>query len=222
MIESALQLALESAPFLLKGAYYTVVLSLGGMFFGLLLGFALAVGRLYGPAPLRWLTRLYVSFFRGTPLLVQLFLIYYGLPQLGIQLDPLPAALIGFSLNMAAYTSEILRAAIASIDRGQWEAAASIGMSRTQTLYRAILPQAARTALPPLGNSFISLVKDTALAATIQVPELFRQAQLITARTFEIFTMYLAAALIYWALASILAHFQARLEVRVNRHEQDN
>lgn len=222
MIESALQLALESAPFLLKGAYYTVVLSLGGMFFGLLLGFALAVGRLYGPAPLRWLTRLYVSFFRGTPLLVQLFLIYYGLPQLGIQLDPLPAALIGFSLNMAAYTSEILRAAIASIDRGQWEAAASIGMSKTQTLYRAILPQAARTALPPLGNSFISLVKDTALAATIQVPELFRQAQLITARTFEIFTMYLAAALIYWALASILAHFQARLEVRVNRHEQDN
>lgn len=222
MIESALQLALESAPFLLKGAYYTVVLSLGGMFFGLLLGFALAVGRLYGPAPLRWLTRLYVSFFRGTPLLVQLFLIYYGLAQLGIQLDPLPAALIGFSLNMAAYTSEILRAAIASIDRGQWEAAASIGMSKTQTLYRAILPQAARTALPPLGNSFISLVKDTALAATIQVPELFRQAQLITARTFEIFTMYLAAALIYWALASILAHFQARLEARVNRHEQDN
>jgi L-cystine transport system permease protein len=222
MIESALQLALESAPFLLKGAYYTVVLSLGGMFFGLLLGFALAVGRLYGPAPLRWLTRLYVSFFRGTPLLVQLFLIYYGLPQLGIQLDPLPAALIGFSLNMAAYTSEILRAAIASIDRGQWEAAASIGMSKTQTLYRAILPQAARTALPPLGNSFMSLVKDTALAATIQVPELFRQAQLITARTFEIFTMYLAAALIYWALASILAHFQARLEARVNRHEQDN
>ncbi|MGE8505080.1 MAG: cystine ABC transporter permease [Pseudomonas sp.] len=222
MIESALQLALESAPFLLKGAYYTVVLSLGGMFFGLLLGFGLAVGRLYGPAPLRWLTRLYVSFFRGTPLLVQLFLIYYGLPQLGIQLDPLPAALIGFSLNMAAYTSEILRSAIASIDRGQWEAAASIGMSKTQTLYRAILPQAARTALPPLGNSFISLVKDTALAATIQVPELFRQAQLITARTFEIFTMYLAAALIYWALASILAHFQARLEARVNRHEQDN
>lgn len=221
MIESGLQLALESTPFLLKGAYYTVVLSLGGMLFGLLLGFALALSHLYGPAPLRWATRLYVSFFRGTPLLVQLFLIYYGLPQLGIQLEPLPAALIGFSLNMAAYTSEILRAAIASIDRGQWEAAASIGMGRAQTLYRAILPQAARTALPPLGNSFISLVKDTALAATIQVPELFRQAQLITARTFEIFTMYLAAALIYWVLASVLAHFQARLEARVNRHEQE-
>ncbi len=221
MIEGSLQLVLDSRPFLLKGAWWTVVLSLGGMFFGLLLGFGLALLRLYAFWPLQWLARVYVSFFRGTPLLVQLFMIYYGLPQLGIQLDPLPAALIGFSLNMAAYTAEILRAAIASIDRGQWEAAASIGMGRAQTLYRAILPQAARTALPPLGNSFISLVKDTALAATIQVPELFRQAQLITARTFEIFTMYLAAALIYWLLASVLAYFQGRLEHRVNRHEQD-
>lgn len=222
MIEGSLQLVIDSAPFLLKGAWWTVVLSLGGMFFGLLLGFVLALLHLYGVAPLRWLAKVYVSFFRGTPLLVQLFMIYYGLPQLGIQLEPLPAALIGFSLNMAAYTCEILRAAIAAVDRGQWEAAASIGMSRVQTLRRAILPQAARTALPPLGNSFISLVKDTALAATIQVPELFRQAQLITARTFEIFTMYLAAALIYWALASVLAHFQGRLEARVNRHEQDS
>ncbi|MBM7062488.1 cystine ABC transporter permease [Pseudomonas sp. UL073] len=221
MIEASLQLALDSLPFLLKGTLWTVVLSLGGMFFGLLLGFSLALLHLYGIAPLRWLAKVYVSFFRGTPLLVQLFMIYYGLPQLGIQLEPLPAALIGFSLNMAAYTCEILRAAIASIDRGQWEAAASIGMTRVQTLRRAVLPQAARTALPPLGNSFISLVKDTALAATIQVPELFRQAQLITARTFEIFTMYLAAALIYWVLASVLAHFQGRLEARVNRHEQD-
>ncbi len=221
MLEGSLQLVLDSLPFLLKGAWWTVVLSLGGMFFGLLLGFGLALLRLYAFWPLQWLARVYVSFFRGTPLLVQLFMIYYGLPQLGIQLDPLPAALIGFSLNMAAYTAEILRAAIASIDRGQWEAAASIGMGRAQTLYRAILPQAARTALPPLGNSFISLVKDTALAATIQVPELFRQAQLITARTFEIFTMYLAAALIYWLLASVLAYFQGRLEHRVNRHEQD-
>ncbi|MCP8464288.1 cystine ABC transporter permease [Pseudomonas sp. ZM23] len=222
MIDASLQLALDSAPFLLKGAVFTVVLSVGGMFFGLLLGFLFALMRLYGPLPLRWLSRIYVSFFRGTPLLVQLFMIYYGLPQLGIELDPLPAALIGFSLNMAAYVCEILRAAIGSIDRGQWEAASSIGMTRAQTLRRVILPQAARTALPPLGNSFISLVKDTALAATIQVPELFRQAQLITARTFEVFTMYLAAALIYWVLASILSHLQNRLEDRVNRHDREH
>ena len=204
-MEAGFQLALDSAPFLLKGAYYTVILSLGGMFFGLLLGFGLALMRLSRFKLLSWTARVYVSFFRGTPLLVQLFLIYYG-----------------FSLNMAAYACEILRAAISSIERGQWEAAASIGMTRAQTLRRAILPQAMRTALPPLGNSFISLVKDTALAATIQVPELFRQAQLVSARTFEIFTMYLSAALIYWILASILAHFQNRLEDRVNRHDLES
>jgi cystine transport system permease protein len=221
MIEESLQLAIDSAPFLLKGAYYTVILSLGGMFFGLVLGFGLALMRLSRFKLLGWVARIYVSFFRGTPLLVQLFMIYYGLPQLGIELDPLPAALIGFSLNMGAYACEILRSAIGAVDRGQWEAAASIGMTRWQTMRRAILPQAARTALPPLGNSFISLVKDTALAATIQVPELFRQAQLITARTFEIFTMYLAAAVIYWVLATVLSHFQNRLEARVNRHDRE-
>ncbi len=214
----AFQLALDSAPFLLKGAYYTVILSLGGMFFGLVMGFGLALMRLSRFKLVSWIARIYVSFFRGTPLLVQLFVI----SQLGIELDPLPAALIGFSLNMAAYACEILRAAISSIERGQWEAAASIGMTRAQTLRRAILPQAMRTALPPLGNSFISLVKDTALAATIQVPELFRQAQLITARTFEIFTMYLAAALIYWVLATVLSHLQNQLEARVNRHDLES
>lgn len=216
-----LGLLLDSAPYLLRGAVYTVLLSLGGMFFGLLLGFALALMRLSRLRLLRGIARVYVSFIRGTPLLVQLFMIYYGLPQLGIQLDPIPSALIGFSLNMAAYLSEILRGAIGAIDRGQWEAAASIGMSGGQTLRRVILPQAARTALPPMGNSFISLVKDTSLAATIQVPELFRQAQLITARTFEIFTLYLAAALIYWVLASGLSWAQHRLELRASRHRRE-
>lgn len=214
-------LILDSLPYLLRGALYTVLLSLGGMFFGLLLGFALALMRLSPLRLLSWPARVYVSFIRGTPLLVQLFMIYYGLPQLGIQLDPIPSALIGFSLNMAAYLSEILRGAIGAIDRGQWEAAASIGMSGSQTLRRVILPQAARTALPPMGNSFISLVKDTSLAATIQVPELFRQAQLITARTFEIVTLYLAAALIYWVLASGLSWLQNHLERRASRHSRE-
>ncbi|MDR6178166.1 MULTISPECIES: cystine ABC transporter permease [Pseudomonas] len=217
-MSDTLQLLLDSLPFLLKGAIWTVVLSLGGMFFGLLLGFGLALLRRSRSLPLRSLARLYISFFRGTPLLVQLFVIYYGLPELGLQLDPLPAALIGFSLNMAAYTAEIIRSAIGAIDRGQWEAAASIGMTPLQTLRRAILPQALRIALPPLGNSFISLVKDTSLAATIQVPELFRQAQLITARTFEIFSLYLAAALLYWVLASLLSTLQNRLERHYGRH----
>ncbi|WP_295515499.1 cystine ABC transporter permease [uncultured Pseudomonas sp.] len=217
-MSGTLQLLLDSLPFLLKGAIWTVVLSLGGMFFGLLLGFGLALLRRSANLLLRSVARLYISFFRGTPLLVQLFVIYYGLPELGLQLDPLPAALIGFSLNMAAYTAEIIRAAIGAIDRGQWEAAASIGMTPLQTLRRAILPQALRIALPPLGNSFIALVKDTSLAATIQVPELFRQAQLITARTFEIFSLYLAAALLYWVLASLLSTLQNLLERHYGRH----
>lgn len=220
-MQESLQLVLDSAPFLLKGALFTLQLSIGGMFFGLLLGFLLAMMRLSPFWPIAWLSRFYVSIFRGTPLIAQLFMIYYGLPQFGIELDPIPSAMIGLSLNTAAYASESLRGAIAAIERGQWEAAASIGMTRWQTLRRVILPQAARTALPPLGNSFISLVKDTSLAATIQVPELFRQAQLITSRTLEVFTMYLAASLIYWIMATLLSLLQSRLEAHVNRQDRE-
>ncbi|GAB2955344.1 cystine ABC transporter permease [Hafnia psychrotolerans] len=220
-MQESIQLVLDSAPFLLKGTLFTLQLSLGGMVFGLLLGFMLALMRLSKFWPISWLSRFYVSVFRGTPLIAQLFMIYYGLPQFGIELDPIPSAMIGLSLNTAAYTSETLRAAISSIEKGQWEAAASIGMSRWQAMRRVILPQAARTALPPLGNSFIGLVKDTSLAATIQVPELFRQAQLVTSRTLEVFTMYLAASLIYWVLATVLSFLQNRLEDRVNRHDQE-
>lgn len=220
-MQDSIQLVLDSAPFLLKGAWFTLQLSVGGMFFGLALGFMLAMMRLSRFWPLSLLSRFYVSIFRGTPLIAQLFMIYYGLPQFGIELDPMPAALIGLSLNTAAYTSETLRAAISSIEKGQWEAAASIGMTRWQTLYRVILPQAGRTALPPLGNSFIGLVKDTSLAATIQVPELFRQAQLVTSRTLEVFTMYLAASLIYWIMATVLSALQNRLEAYVNRQDQE-
>ncbi|MGP0155520.1 cystine ABC transporter permease [Pantoea ananatis] len=220
-MQESLQLLLDSAPFLLKGALFTLQLSIGGMFFGLILGFLLALMRLSRFWPVNWLARIYVSIFRGTPLIAQLFMIYYGLPQFGIELDPIPSAMIGLSLNMAAYASESLRGAIAAIERGQWEAAASIGMTPWQTLRRVVLPQAARTALPPLGNSFISLVKDTSLAATIQVPELFRQAQLITSRTLEVFTMYLAASLIYWVMATVLSALQNRLEAHVNRQDQE-
>ena len=213
-MDATLDLLNQSAPLLLKGAGYTVALSLIGMSLGLVLGFGLALMRLSRSALLRWPAGIYVSAIRGTPLLVQLFLIYYGLPQFGIELPSLVAAGIGFSLNIAAYACEILRSAIANVDRGQWEAATVLGMSRGQALRRVILPQAARTAVAPLSNSFISLVKDTSLAATIQVPELFRQTQLITARTFEIFTMYLAAAAVYWIVSTLLAAGQGVLERR--------
>lgn len=216
-----LQLVLDSLPFLLQGTLVTLQLSIVGMIFGLLLGFMLALMRMSALWSIRWLARSYISVFRGTPLLIQLFMLYYGLPQFGIQLTPISAAMIGLSLNTAAYTSETLRAAISSIDKGQWEAAASIGMSHWQTLRRAILPQAGRVAMPPLSNSFISLVKDTSLVATIQVPELFRQAQLITARTFEVFAMYLAAALIYWIMSTLLSTLQNQMEHRLNRQEHE-
>lgn len=205
----------------MRGAVYTIILSVGGMAFGLMIGLGIALLSLSPSRLLKFPARVYVSFFRGTPLLVQLFVIYYGLPQFGLRLDPITSALIGFSLNLGAYTGEILRAAIASIDHGQWEAASSIGMSQAQTMRRIILPQSFRVALPPLGNSFISLVKDTSLAATIQVPELFRQAQLITARTYDVFTMYLSAALVYWILSSLLSAVQHRLELRASRHVRE-
>ena len=198
-MQESIQLVIDSLPFLLKGAGYTLQLSIGGMFFGLLLGFILALMRLSPIWPVRWLARFYISIFRGTPLIAQLFMIYYGLPQFGIELDPIPSAMIGLSLNTAAYAAETLRAAISSIDKGQWEAAASIGMT----------------------NSFISLVKDTSLAATIQVPELFRQAQLITSRTLEVFTMYLAASLIYWIMATVLSTLQNHFENQLNRQERE-
>ena len=207
----------QSLPLLLKGLLYTVGLALFGMAMGLLLGLGLALMRLSRSRLLRWPAGAYISAVRGTPLLVQLFLIYYGLPQLGVELSPIVAASIGFSLNMAAYAAEILRSAIAAVDRGQGEAAATLGLSRLQTMTLIVLPQAARTAIAPLSNSFISLVKDTSMAATIQVPELFRQAQLVTARTFEIFTMYLACAAIYWIVCSLMALGQSRLERHVNR-----
>jgi cystine transport system permease protein len=217
----SVNLLIESLPFLLKGAGYTVELAVGGMVFGLILGFILALMRRSTIGPLKGVARFYVSFIRGTPLLVQLFVIYYGFPQFGLRLDPIPSALIGLSLNVGGYTAEIWRAAIASVDRGQIEAADSLGMTPFQTMIRTVLPQATRLALPPLGNTFISLVKDTALAATIQVPELFRQAQLITARTYQVFTLYLAAAALYWVLSGILGWLQLRLETRVSLHVQE-
>ncbi|HTH96389.1 MAG TPA: cystine ABC transporter permease [Stellaceae bacterium] len=217
-MDAEIALIWQSAPFLLRGALYTIGLSVGAMALGLILGFFIALARLSDIRALVLPARIYVSFIRGTPLLVQLFIIYYGLPEFGVTLSPIPSALIGFTLSVAGYNSEVLRGAIGAVDRGQWEAAAVIGMSWSQTLRRVILPQASRTALPPLANSFIALVKDTSLAATIQVPELFREAQLITARTFEIFAMYIAAALIYWVLSSLLAALQSALERQANRH----
>lgn len=214
-----LQLMLDSLPSLLwAGLTFTIPLTLLSFIFGLLLGLITAVARLFGPAPVAAIARFYVWVIRGTPLLVQLFVIFYGLPSAGILLDAFTAALIGFSLNVGAYSSEIIRAVISSVPRGQWEAAYSIGMSWSQAMHRTILPQAARVAVPPLSNTFISLVKDTSLAAAVTVPEMFQTAQRIVATTYEPLILYIEAALIYLAMSSVLSALQVRLELRFARY----
>ena len=202
-------------PLLWAALAFTAPLTLLSFAFGLALGLAPPVVRLFGPAPRLPVARCYLWIIRATP---QLVLIFYGLPSLGIVLDAFPAALIGFTLSVGAYTSEIIRAVIAAVPRGQWEAAYSIGMSWAQAMRRTILPQAARTAVPPLANTFISLVKDTSLAAAVTVPELFQSAQRIVAVTYEPLILYVEAAGIYLALSSVLSRLQAVLERRLDRY----
>lgn len=219
MTPSWLPLMLDAFwPLVSAGLRFTVPLTLLSFAAGLLLAFAVATLRLFAPRPIALLMRFYVWLIRGTPLLVQLFIIFYGLPSIGIVLDPLPAALVGFTLNVGAYNSEIIRAAIEAVPRGQWEAAYSLNMNRAQALARTVLPQAARVAVPPLSNAFISLVKDTSLAAVLTVPEIFQAAQRIAAVTYEPLILYIEAALIYLLFSSVLSALQTRLERHFGRH----
>lgn len=211
-----LQLMIDSFwPLLSAGLIFTVPLTLITFVLGIVLGLSVALARLYGPAPLVMLVRFYVWLIRGTPLLVQLFLIFYGLPSAGIVLDAFTAAVIGFTLNIGAYSSEIIRATLAAIPKGQWEAAYSIGMNWPQVMWRVILPQAARIAVPPLSNTFISLVKDTSLAAAVTVPELFQAAQRLASVTYEPLILYVETALIYLLFSSVLSTLQDKLEQRL-------
>ncbi|MCR6552366.1 amino acid ABC transporter permease, partial [Aeromonas sp. CPF2-S1] len=206
-------------PLLRAGLIFTVPLTLITFVLGILLGLLVALARLYGPTPLVALVRFYVWLIRGTPLLVQLFLIFYGLPSAGIVLDAFTAAVIGFTLNIGAYSSEIIRATLAAIPKGQWDAAYSIGMNWPQVMWRVILPQAARIAVPPLSNTFISLVKDTSLAAAVTVPELFQAAQRLASVTYEPLILYSETALIYLMFSSVLSTLQDRLERKLTHKE---
>jgi cystine transport system permease protein len=214
-----IQIFLESfLPLLKAGVAFTIPLTLLSFLFGFALAFLTALARLSNLRVLDTIARFYVWIIRGTPLLVQLFIIFYGLPSVGIVIDAFPAAVIGFSISVGAYNSEIIRAAILSISKGQWEAASSIGMTRSQALRRIILPQAARVSVPPLGNSFISLLKDTSLAATITMTEMFQKAQQITATTYEPLMLYCEAAIIYLIFSTVLSTLQRRLEQRFERY----
>src|SRR4029079_10447322 len=205
-------------PLLTGAIFCTIPLALASFSLGLLLALVVALMRLSRNAAVSGVARFYVSVIRGTPLLVQLFVIFYRLPSLGVKLDPWPSAIIAFSLNVGGYAAEVIRAAILSVPKGQWEAGHTIGMSRGQSLRRIILPQAARVSVPPLSNSFISLVKDTSLPSLILVTELFRNAQQIAAFSQEFMLLYLEAALIYWLFCLALSSGQNALERRLDRH----
>ena len=205
-------------PLLKAGLTFTVPLTLISFSLGLILALFTALARISKIKPLAALAAFYVWIIRGTPLLVQLFIIFYGLPSIGIVLDPLVAGIIGFTLSVGAYNSEVIRAAILSIPKGQWEAAYSIGMTESQALRRIILPLAARVSIPPLSNSFISLVKDTSLAAAITVAEMFQIAQRITAATYEPLLLYFEVALIYLMFSTVLTLLQGKIEKRLERY----
>ena len=219
MDESTWDLVLRSFLPMLEGAVKgTIPLALVSFVLGLAIALGVALMRLSKVRILSGIARVYVSIIRGTPLLVQLFVIFYGLPSIGIVVPSWPSAAIAFSLNVGGYAAEIIRAAILSVPRGQWEAAYTIRMSRAQTMIRVILPQAARVSVPPLSNTFISLVKDTSLASLILVTELFRQAQEIAAFSREFMTIYIEAAFIYWLICLVLSTGQSALERRLDRH----
>lgn len=199
-------------PALLVGAKTTILLSLVSMALALVLGLLAALARLSRHTVLRWTSNVYIEVIRGTPLLVQLFIVYYGLPQYGIKLDAFVAGFLTLGFHYGAYLSEVYRAGILAVERGQIEAAQSIGMSRGQVLREVILPQAIPVVLPPLGNYFISMLKDSALTATISVTELLRAGQLKVAITFRAMEIYLFIATTYFALSFPFALLVRRLE----------
>ena len=203
-------------PMLKAGIIYTIPLTLVSFAIGLLIAILVALIQISKLRILKQIVKFYVWIFRGTPLLVQLFIIFYGLPSAGIKLEPIPSAIIAFSLNVGAYSSETIRAAILSVSKGQWEASYSLGMNYRQTLIRTIFPQAAKVSIPPLFNTFISLVKDTSLAANITVTEMFMETQRIVARTYEPLVLYCEVGLFYLLFCTILTQLQKYSEKRLS------
>jgi len=207
----------DALPLMLKGALWTLLLAVCSVFFGALLGTLVAIVRLARLPGLAQLAALYVSCMRGTPLLVQLFVIYFGLPSIGIQFDPISAGILGLSLNVGAYLSETIRGAISGVAHGQTNAALSLGLTKAQALRYVVGPQALRLAVPSLSNSLISLIKDTSLVSVIAVGELMLATKEVIATTFQPFPLYLAAAAIYWAMSAFFETLQRKLETRLNR-----
>ncbi len=209
-------------PTLLIGALVTIQITALSILFGMIGGSLLGIARLSPLRPIRLFARVYIDFFRGTPLLVQIFMIYFGLPALlqslgsDFRLGRLFAAVLALTLNSSAYIAEIVRAGIQSIELGQKEASESLGLGPVQTMQYVIFPQAFRRMIPPLGNEFITLLKDTSLVAVIGYEELFRRGQLIVAQTYRAFEIYVAVALVYLALTLLFSQGFSFLEWWMN------
>jgi His/Glu/Gln/Arg/opine family amino acid ABC transporter permease subunit len=203
---------LPALPFLLRATLLTIVLALASQFCGTVAGFVLALARMSSIRPLRWLVWGYVWIFRGTPLLLHLFLIYYGGPLVGITLDAVPAAIIGMSIGSAAYNCEIIRAGLQSVGRGQIEAAQAVGMRWFPIIRHIVVPQALSVIIPPYMNNFISHTKNTSLASVVTVPELMMTAENIYGRNYRTIEILTATGAIYLALTSVLTLLQMLLE----------
>jgi len=202
---------------MLRGAWTTVWLSVISMVLGLGLGVIAAMMKMYGNTIVRYVAEFYIWLFRGTPILIQLVIIYTGLPQLGIRLNVIESAILGLALNEGAYLAEIIRAGIMSVDTGQNDAARSVGMTWRQRMYYVILPQATRTIIPPLGNQFNGMLKTTSLASVISMEELMRSAQMLAQINFRVLEVYLVAALWYLVLVSIWGLIQTRIEAHYEK-----
>jgi polar amino acid transport system substrate-binding protein len=203
-------------PLLLKAAVTTAELSVLSMALAVIAGLVLVLLRLYGTSPLRWLAQAYVEVIRGTPLLIQLFLIYYGLPEIGIRLNAFCAAVLGLGLNYAASEAENYRAGIQSIPRGQTEAALALGMTRWQTLRQVVLPQASRVVIPPVTNDFIAMFKDTSIVSVITMVELTKQYGMLAASNSDYIVVGLMTAAIYFGLSYPASLFANWLETRLH------
>ena len=214
-----LQLLIDSFwQILLPGLTMTIPLTIISFSLAMVIAIITALVHFANVRVLKQIARFYIWVIRGTPLLVQLFVVFYGLPDVGIVLDPFPAAIIVFSINEGAYCAETMRAALEAVPVGQMEAGYCVGMSYLQIIRRIVLPQALRTAFPPLSNSLISMVKDTSLAANITVMEMFMATQRIAARTYEMLPLYCEVALIYLLFSTVLTFIQRAGERRLSSY----
>ena len=216
MSERVLQILIEAFPkILIPCLKVTIPLTICSFLLGLILALFLALVQIADMKGLKQFARFYIWIFRVTPLLVQLFIVFFGLPSLGIMLDAFPSAVIAFSLNLAAYNAEVIRSAILAVPEGQTEAALMVGLSYPQLMARIVLPQAGKIAFPPLFNSLIGLTKDTSLASNITLIEMFSVAQQVAARYYEPFALYCEAAVIYLLICTLLTWLQAFVEKKM-------